>query len=64
MDDEEWIIEDPSTAEPEAPPEEAPAEAPAEEAKAEEDEPPPPENVVMGTPRKLIFKHWVRYVNI
>lgn len=62
MDDEEWVIEDPSTAEPEPPPaEEAPAEAPAEEAKPEEAEPPPPENLVMGTgPKKLVFKHWVR----
>lgn len=59
MDDEEWLIEDPSTAEPEPAPEVPPEEAP-EEAKPEEAEP-EPENVTLGTaPRKLIFKHWVR----
>lgn len=47
---------------PEAPPAEAAAAAGAPaEGKAEVAEPPPPENVTLGTePKKLICKHWVR----
>lgn len=46
----------------EQPAEETPAEAAsAEEAKPEEAEPPAPEsNLVIGEPRKLVFRHWSR----
>lgn len=48
---------------PEPVPEEAaaPAEGAASEAMPEVAEPPPPENLTLGTePRKLICKHWIR----
>lgn len=54
--------ETPAPAEPA--PEEAPAAAAetAAAAKPEEAEPPAPENTVLGTePKKLVFKHWIRW---
>lgn len=59
MDDEPWIIEDPSESEP--PPAEVPAEAPpAEEAPAEAPAPEPEPVATEPARKKLIFQHWVR----
>jgi hypothetical protein len=57
-------VEDETPAQPEPEPEPVADAAAEAEAPKEEAEPPAPEIVVKGyEPRKLVFKHWIRWVS-